>query len=245
MNLKRIFTLTLVILALVACDSKKRVKAPEQGPKTSVQAEEPSGAHKVHVEEVVLANSYLYLRVTEGSDEYWIATAKQPVEAGMTLYYNSGLEMKNFTSKELNKTFDSIWFVGQMKSTSGNLELSSGSVSPYGGGNITSQRVTVEKLSGGVTVGELYASPASYEGKTIQIRAKVTKFNPNIMGRNWVHLQDGTKAGDRFDLTLTTKEIVRLGDIVVFSGKVVLNKDFGAGYKYDLIIEEAVFSVES
>jgi len=64
------------------------------------------------------------------------------------------------------------------------------------------------------------------------------------MGRNWVHIQDGTSAGKYFDLTITTQDVVETGDVVVFSGKVVLNKDFGAGYQYDLIMEEAVLAKE-
>ena len=64
------------------------------------------------------------------------------------------------------------------------------------------------------------------------------------MGNNWVHLQDGTSEGNYFDVTITTKDVVQVGDVVVFSGKGTLNKDFGAGYKYDLIIEEAVLSAE-
>jgi hypothetical protein len=59
------------------------------------------------------------------------------------------------------------------------------------------------------------------------------------MNRNWVHLQDGTWDGDHYDLTVTTQDAVKPGDVVTFSGTVTLNKDFGAGYVYEVVIEDA------
>ena len=102
------------------------------------------------------------------------------------------------------------------------------------------RNISVDKIAGGVTVQDLYADMSGYEGKTVSIHGEVTKFNTKIMGRNWVHLQDGSSSGDYFDLTITTMAPVKVGDVVVFKGVVTLNKDFGAGYKYDLIMEEAV-----
>ena len=71
------------------------------------------------------------------------------------------------------------------------------------------------------------------------MRGKVTKVNSGILGKNWVHIQDGTEAEGNFDLTVTTQETAKVGDVVVVQGKITLNKDFGSGYKYDVIMEEA------
>jgi len=237
----KIFTITMlvVLMMVVACDSKPRVKAPEQNPQAAPQQLQ-GNAHTILVKEVIQAKSYTYLFVTEGSQEYWIATAKQPLEAGMTLYYDQGLEMKNFTSKEIDRTFDSIFFVGQMRGTS------SAAAATSGGNKVmeTAQDISVEKIAGSVSIQELHANKADYEGQVVTVRGQVTKFNAGIMGRNWVHLQDGTKSGAAFDVTITTQANVSKNDIVVFSGKIALNKDFGAGYKYDLIMEEAVLVSE-
>ena len=73
-------------------------------------------------------------------------------------------------------------------------------------------------------------------GKTIQISGQCVKLNPNIMGRNWVHLQDGSK--DDYDLVITCDVQIPVGHTVTLTGKVVLNKDFGSGYKYDILLEE-------
>ncbi|MCP4978199.1 MAG: hypothetical protein GY931_18780, partial [Maribacter sp.] len=74
-----------------------------------------------------------------------------------------------------------------------------------------------------------------YEGHTIQLSGKCVKVNPNIMDRNWIHLQDGSK--NDFDLVITSNTFVPEGSAITIRGTVVLNKDFGAGYKYDLILE--------
>jgi hypothetical protein len=73
----------------------------------------------------------------------------------------------------------------------------------------------------------------------VKVRGKVIKLNNMIMNRNWVHLQDASVEGQEVDLTLTTTDNVMLGAVVAFEGKITLNKDFGAGYKYDIIMEEA------
>jgi hypothetical protein len=62
------------------------------------------------------------------------------------------------------------------------------------------------------------------------------------MGKNWVHLQDGTgKAGPKKtatnDLLVTTQEVVEVDDVVTFQGMIVLKKDFGAGYSYEVLME--------
>jgi len=239
----KIFVVTMMaVMAIVACESKERVKASENNPQ-AVSAEQSMGGntHTILVKEVIQAKSYTYLLASENNKEYWIATAKQPVEVGMTLQYDNGMEMKDFTSKEVDRTFESIWFVGVLRGTSSalaNTATGKTTMEP-------SKDISVEKAAGGVSIAELYANKADFEGKTVTIRGQVTKFNAGIMGRNWVHLQDGTKSGDGFDVTLTTQAVVSKNDVVVFSGKVALDKDFGAGYKYEVILEEAELSAES
>lgn len=236
----KILTIGLLISAVImSCDSRERVPAPEASqPMSSPHQAVATPAHKIYVDEVIQAKTYTYLKATEGDRTYWIATAKQPIEAGMTLFFDDGLEMTDFTSKEIDRTFDSILFVSEMRASTGVAQKTmSGSTS---GG--TAKDISVEKASGGVTVKELYSDMAGFDGKTVTIRGQVTKFNSGIMGRNWVHLQDGTAEGKYYDVTITTDAMVKLNDVVVFQGVVGLNKDFGAGYIYDLIIESATLA---
>ena len=103
--------------------------------------------------------------------------------------------------------------------------------------------IEVEKASGenGHTVSEIFSKRDELNGKTVAVKGKVVKFSTMIMGRNWIHLQDGT--GDPMknthDLVVTTSEEVNNGDIVTIEGVLAANKDFGAGYKYEAIVENA------
>jgi hypothetical protein len=92
------------------------------------------------------------------------------------------------------------------------------------------------------TVADLYKNKASLAGKTIRVQGKVVKANNGIKGYNFLHLQDGTGAAGTNDLTVRSKQTASVGDQVVISGTVVVDKDFGAGYFYPLIIEEATVS---
>lgn len=103
--------------------------------------------------------------------------------------------------------------------------------------------VKVEKVAGenGVTVEEVFKNKEDLNGKIVRIRGKVVKYNPNIMGKNWIHIQDGTgnPMENTHDLVVTTTEQLSSEDIIVVEGKITANKDFGAGYSYSAIVEEA------
>lgn len=95
----------------------------------------------------------------------------------------------------------------------------------------------------GKTVAEIYAGKDSLAGTVVNVRGKVVKFSSQIMGKNWAHVQDGTGSAGTNDLTVTTQDAAKVGDTVLVSGTITLNKDFGAGYFYALIIEEAKLTV--
>ena len=90
--------------------------------------------------------------------------------------------------------------------------------------------------AGSIKIAELVENPGNYEGKTVQISGKCVKVNSNIMGKNWIHIQDGSK--DDFDMIITTDGVVAMDQEITMTGIVALDKDFGAGYKYDIILEE-------
>jgi hypothetical protein len=103
----------------------------------------------------------------------------------------------------------------------------------------------VERAAGGKTVAEVFAEKDQLAGKPIILRGKVVKTNANIMGKNWLHVRDGSGAEGTNDLTVTTNgTLPNVGDTVLLTGPVVLNKDFGMGYKYDVMVEDALVKVE-
>lgn len=93
-----------------------------------------------------------------------------------------------------------------------------------------------------MTVAELYKNKDALAGKTIRTQGKVVKANNGIKGYNFIHLQDGTGAAGTNDLTVRSKQTANVGDQVTISGMAVVNKDFGSGYFYPLIIEEATIT---
>lgn len=116
--------------------------------------------------------------------------------------------------------------------------------SGMGAGPVDDAPIKVAKAEGAAakTVAEIWASRATTrEGEQVVVRGKVVKFLSGIMGKNWVHLRDGSGSHDKGDndITVTTNDTVAVGNIVLVSGVIHLNKDFGAGYSYPVIIEEA------
>jgi len=204
--------------------------------------ETPAGTHKVVVKEVQQTTVYTYLFVEENGKEYWLAINKQEAKPGETYFFEASYEMNNFESKELKRTFESLLLVDNIRTT----PETGAAMPPHGMGMKSSGSVTpvdyeieaIKHEPGELPIGDLYKDPSAFEGKKIKIRGKVVKYNGEIMDRNWIHIQDGTSSGGKFDLTITSLEQVNVGEIVAFEGVIAVNKDFGAGYRYDVIMEE-------
>ncbi|MGD9328734.1 MAG: GW dipeptide domain-containing protein [Cyclobacteriaceae bacterium] len=194
-----------------------------------------SGGHNVVVEEVLNTEKYSYLNVTENGEKFWIAIPRMEVEIGGTYHYTDALLKHNFESKEYDRVFETIYLVSDIHAHSDE----SGASTPHGGedpGTQSQGAIDVEPAEGSIQLTELFSNKEKYKDQTVQVTGKCVKVNKMIMGRNWVHIQDGS--GDGLDLTITTTENVQLNEVVTFEGVIALNKDFGAGYKYDIILEQ-------
>jgi hypothetical protein len=101
--------------------------------------------------------------------------------------------------------------------------------------------VNIDPCEGCIKIADLIANKKSYVGKVIKIKGQVVRYNPEIMGKNWVHIQDGSEFNGEFDLTITTAQKVSVGDIISFEGTIVLDKDFGYGYFYSILMEDGKF----
>jgi hypothetical protein len=73
------------------------------------------------------------------------------------------------------------------------------------------------------------------------VRGQVVKVNTGIMGKNWLHLRDGSgsAADGSNDILVTTKDIAALGDVVSAKGTVRTEVNLGSGYNYAVLIEDA------
>ncbi len=227
-----------IVIAGVACEPRQG-KIANETPLTGSDQD----IHEVMITEVVPAPSYTYIRANENGAEIWMAVTSPDIETGKKYYYSKPLEMTNFKSKELDRTFESILFINKLVADPS--ELAVKKVTPNADGTkpktapSRQEGLSIEPEEGVVTIEELFANKAAYVGKTVKVKGLVTKFNAGIMERNWVHIQDGTGSDTNFDLTITTEAMVSTGQMVVFEGVLSLDKDFGYGYKYDVLIEKA------
>jgi hypothetical protein len=231
-SIKSFFLITLVGFIVISCQFG-------QNPQSSEIL--PQGTHKGVVKEVLQTTNYTYLLLTENKTETWVALPKMEAKAGDTYYYTEGMEMNNFESKELGRTFETVYFI-QSVSTTLDKKSSETMAYPHSSKATKAEKreVDIQPASGGITIAELFANKESYAGKTVRIKGEVTKFNGSIMDRNWVHIQDGTEYEGKFDLTATTDVEIPVGEVVTLEGVVAINQDFGYGYAYEILLEKAV-----
>jgi len=214
------------------------------------------------------ATDYTYMRLKTASGETWAAVTKTKVAKGDDVTVANAMVMDGFESKTLNRKFDHIVFgvlagpgAAAAAPAAGDLPMVAGHPPTAGtaggetpqqmaaqhgqaaGGPEDAADVKVDKAAGAnaKTVAELWAQRASLKGKEIVVKARVVKVTSGVMGRNWLHVRDGSgsKATKDNDLTVTTEASAKIGDVVVVTGLVSIDKDFGAGYAYPVIVENA------
>lgn len=209
------------------------------------------------VVQTLAAGRYVYAEVDTGAGTVWVAAPEEPVAKGDKVICKPQTVMEKFESPTLKRTFDKIYFVGALKNPSvaagmptnhqamgsmpaGHGSMPSGHTSKQTAG-ATDIKVNVAKVDGGVTIAEIVAQLEKLAGTEVLLRAKVIKFNPNILGANWLRVKDSS---EERDLAITTKVDVKPGDTVLIRGRLERDIDIGSGYKYDIIIRNAEVTVE-
>ncbi|MFZ4400556.1 MAG: hypothetical protein ACOYO1_11015 [Bacteroidales bacterium] len=240
--------LTLIFLAFIAIAACKNNSKQSELLKL--------GIHTIIVQEIVHTSQYSYIRYKEEgnpnvkeTDTLWCAVTRSESKIGDTLYYKGGFPMKDFLSKELNRSFKEVLFIDDLSTSSDFVKKEIAEVPSHqqmaSSDSSTGKPVTakiemkIDPVAGGVTIADLFAKKANFKGKTVKIKGKVVKFSPDIMSKNWIHIQDGTEFDGKYDLTVTSDITVKLGDIIVIEGKIALDKDLGYSYFYEVLMEEA------
>lgn len=201
------------------------------------------------VAESIDAGGYTYLRLEE--PDIWLATSSLQVATGDQVEYSGGMEMRDFHSKALDRAFESIWFVQEVRVVGKDIAALHDTAGQAGGfdhAGIGAPDVAsapaagdIPALDGGATVAGLVADPGSLEGQTVRLRARVTKVSANIMDRNWITLQDGSGTNPEDKLIATSTQSVSAGDVVIASGTLRSDVDIGSGYRYEVLLEDARF----
>jgi len=226
--------------------------AVDDGPAVKEPAPEVSHAAGLmtvtgKVVETMDAATYTYIKVDTGQDELWAASGRFEVEVGETVTVPLDTPMENFHSDTLDRTFPLIYFASQIQregETARPASMMPASHPPITGVAPAEGSAAVEPVEAaedGITVAAVWDGRATLAGSAVTVRGKVVKFNGGILGRNWLHLQDGSGDAARgtHDLTVTTDATAAVGAVVTVTGTVVVDQDFGAGYVYPVLLENA------
>ncbi len=207
-------------------------------PARTAQTPAPLTGEVLEVKDVEV---YTYLRLKTRDGETWAAVSRAPVKVGARVTIENPSVMKDFESKVLKKTFPTIVF-GTLAGTGGK-EFASAHGSAPKAASTESAPIKVPKASGANarTVADIHTKASELKDKPVVVAGQVVKFNAAIMGKNWIHLRDGSgdAAKGTDDLLVTTQANAKVGDVVTVSGVVRTNKDFGSGYTYKVLVEDA------
>lgn len=194
------------------------------------------------VMEVKDVDSYTYLRLKTRDGETWAAVSTAPVKRGAMVTIENAMVMNNFESKTLKKTFPTIIF-GSLGGAAGGAAAGPSALgskmamltAPNGA------PINVAKAAGAnaYTVADVVTKSVQLKDKQVKVNGQVVKYNASIMGKNWIHLRDGSGTAANNDILVTTAAPAKVGDLVTVSGVVRNDKDFGAGYSYKVLIEGA------
>ncbi|MBL0212098.1 MAG: nucleotide-binding protein [Holophagaceae bacterium] len=240
--------LLLALAALAGCQRNNPPTAAqaEAAKAAAAPAMAPAPANNLtgKLLERIDASPYSYLKIQSAKGEVWAAVPETKLAKGAEVTVFNPMQMDNFESKTLKRKFDVVFF--------GTLEAPAASANPAmqhaaaAKGPDGVPDVKVDKATGpdARTVAEIHAQKTELKEKPVSVRGKVVKFTSQVMSKNWIHLRDGSGnagKGDN-DLTITTQGTAKVGDVVLVKGIVRVNKDFGSGYTYAVIVEDAKLS---
>ena len=196
-------------------------------------------------------SQYTYLRLSTDNGETWAAVYRAPVAVGSKVTVEHATALHSFHSRELGRDFETIWFgtlPGHETAPAANGSSTSPSSAPSPSNSASAPAIasgSLPHVAGATTIADLAKRAPALEGKQVSVVGTVVKVNEGIMGRNWIHLQDGTgsAANKTNDLLVTTDgdkgAKATLGAVIVATGTVKTKQDFGAGYAYDFMVEQA------
>jgi hypothetical protein len=251
-------------LCWLACNrhpAPKPVSATPPRMAAAPSAGQPTGMTVAgKVLERIDAGPYSYLRLDTLGGEQWAAVPKCETKNGEDVVVSHAMSMDGFESKTLNRKFDHIVFgildgAGAPVPAGAGLPAGHGQMAdPHAGGKAPSAPpadlgpIAVSRAIGpnAATVAEIFGKQAALKGKPVSVHGKVVKVLPGIMGKNWLHLRDGSGSDEKKDndLTVTTDDVATLGSVVLVQGTVHTDKDLGSGYNFPVIVEDAKVTKE-
>lgn len=250
-----------------AADTLEKAVAERQADSAPAAPETaPANAIVAPVAETMDAGGYTYVKVEKDGEAVWAAGPQTALNVGDMVTIATAMPMPNFHSDALERDFELLYFVNGFTPDAGGAGGHGGGMGGMGGKNAMGGENAmggtpagehpapspaadvdlsgIARAEGGHTVAGIHAAGSALAGETVRVRGKVVKYLPGIMGRNWLHVRDGSGDEGTNDLTVTTEGFAQVGDLVLIEGALSTDKDFGAGYRYDVIVEDAAVTKE-
>ena len=253
---------TLVVTAITAGLLLTQIGCTESGPEPLADAAEnpalaspvPDGMVRGTVLETMNGGGYTYVFIETDDDKRWLAVPQAAVLVGDVVQAGQGMPMSNFESKTLKRSFDLVYFAGGLQNLTTaviptdhpDVELPAGHPSTDTTAETPAADIKVAELTPGQDIAYVYANKDSLAGQQISLRGKVVKYNDGILGTNFIHIQDGSGdvADGSNDLIVTSTTETAVGETIVLTGTIVLDKDFGAGYTFPVLMDDATITKE-
>jgi hypothetical protein len=230
------------LVALSGCTEPAREAAADN---PLLAAPVPDGMVRGTVVETMDVAGYTYVLLDSDGQELWIAGPETAVEIGHVVQASTQMPMTDFWSDSLERKFDVLYFSSALQNLSAPAPAAA-SMHPPVAAEPAAEPVDVAELEPGRNIAYVYANKDELAGQSISLRGKVVKYNANILGWNFVHIQDGSgdAADGNNDLVLTTQADTAIGETVVVTGTLILDRDFGSGYTFPLLLDDATLSTE-
>ena len=244
---------TALLLTQIGCTESGEQTTAVENPAPAAAV--PDGMVRGTVLETLDAGAYTYVFLETDQDKRWVAVPKSDVLVGNVVQTGQGMPMTDFESKTLNRTFDVVYFAGGLQNLSAQTAnsdyalpsghpataLPAGHPTTDSAAETTAPDIKVAKLTAGQNIAYVYANKDSLAGQPVSLRGKVVKYNGGILGTNFIHIQDGSGdvADGSNDLIVTSQGETAVGETIVVAGTIILDKDFGAGYSFPVLMDDA------
>lgn len=196
------------------------------------------------VVETMDSGNYTYVLIDTGDGRLWAVTDRFNVQAGDRVLVPGGMMAERFESPSLGRTFDRLLFANAIEVVTGDAADGEPVETPSEFVPVAPVSETLAPPEGGMSIGDLHRRRAELAGQSVVVRGRVTKFTERVLGRNWLHIADGTSDGAAADLTISTEARARVGDVVTATGTVAIDEDLGYGYHYDVLLKDATLAPE-
>ncbi len=242
MHIKQLISLTLFSSLVLAGGLNNEALATGSGNSAmDKNADHHTGVFTGELIETLNSGGYTYAHLKTDKGSVWAAGPKTAINESDKVSFIGKVAMIDFYSKSLDRKFENIYFVDAfiingVKTGSTVIDPHKKIDKPH-----AAALKTFSKAEDGQSIAEILNNKDDLSGKTVKVRGQVSKYTDSVMGKNWLHIRDSSS--DK-DITITTSDTAKLNDIVLAEGKLILNKDFGYGYIYEVLIEDATLAVE-